>query len=39
LIKELYRHFSSWSPFNTDIWAVSSTTFTEFCHAAKIVGK
>ena len=39
LIKELYRQYSSWSPFNTDIWAVSNNAFTEFCYLAKIITK
>ena len=39
LIKELYRYYSSWSPFNGDIWAVSNNAFTEFCNQTKIISK
>ena len=38
-IKQLYKHYSSWSPFNGDIWAVANNAFTEFCHEAKIISK
>ena len=38
LIKNLYKQFSSWSPFG-DIWAVSSQPFTEFCQQSKIINK
>ncbi len=35
----MYRHYASWSPFNSDIWAVSNNAFTEFCYLAKIISK
>ena len=39
LIKEIYKYYASWNPFNGDIWAVSNNAFTEFCHEAKIISK
>lgn len=27
-IKELYKYYSSWSPFNGDIWAVANNAYT-----------
>lgn len=30
-IKEIYKYFSSFSPFD-GIWAVSANSFTEFCN-------
>ena len=37
-IKDIYRFYSSWSPFDS-IWAVSANAFTEFCNEAKIISK
>lgn len=37
-IKNMYKQFSSWSPFG-DVWAVSNQPFTEFCQITKIINK